>query len=160
MRLHPSSPKPPSQGMISGYPKGPLGVRWATCFGNRTIVHRQTFRLVVEGCSKIDFCHEPGRIMKCWFCDSDARGTCAACGRGLCHQHAHIHDEMTFTKTDTSPRQDRAAVNLLHQAIAGEDLEVSADGHVRNAEALSEIADPGAAIAPDGLQDERLAVSG
>lgn len=102
MRLYPSSPKPPSQGMISGYPKGPLGVRWATCFGNRTIVHRQTFRLVVEGCSKIDFCKETGRIMKCWFCDSDARGTCAACGRGLCHQHAHIHDEMTFTKTDTS----------------------------------------------------------
>jgi len=22
--------------------------------------------------------------MKCWFCDKDAKGTCAACGRGLC----------------------------------------------------------------------------
>ena len=40
--------------------------------------------------------------MKCWFCDHDARGTCAACGRGLCHQHANIHDEMTLTKSDTS----------------------------------------------------------
>jgi hypothetical protein len=40
--------------------------------------------------------------MKCWFCDHDARGTCAACGRGLCHQHANIHDELTLTKSDTS----------------------------------------------------------
>jgi hypothetical protein len=40
--------------------------------------------------------------MKCWFCDQEARGTCAACGRGLCHQHAHIHDVLTLTKTDTS----------------------------------------------------------
>jgi hypothetical protein len=40
--------------------------------------------------------------MKCWFCEQEARGTCAACGRGLCHQHAHKHDEMTLTKSDTS----------------------------------------------------------
>ena len=40
--------------------------------------------------------------MKCWFCDEDARGTCAACGRALCRQHAHIHDEMTLAKSDTS----------------------------------------------------------
>ncbi len=40
--------------------------------------------------------------MKCWFCDQEARGVCAACGRGLCHQHAHIHDEMTLAKFDTS----------------------------------------------------------
>jgi hypothetical protein len=40
--------------------------------------------------------------MKCWFCEQEARGTCAACGRGLCHQHANIHDEMTLTKSDTS----------------------------------------------------------
>ena len=40
--------------------------------------------------------------MKCWFCDIEARGTCAACGRGLCHQHANIHDEMTLAKSDTS----------------------------------------------------------
>jgi len=39
--------------------------------------------------------------MKCWFCDQEARGTCAACGRGLCRQHANIHDEMTLTKSDT-----------------------------------------------------------
>ena len=39
--------------------------------------------------------------MKCWLCDQDARGTCAACGRALCPQHAHIHDEMTLAKTDT-----------------------------------------------------------
>ena len=40
--------------------------------------------------------------VKCWFCENDARGTCAACGRALCHQHAHIHDEMTLAKSDTS----------------------------------------------------------
>ena len=40
--------------------------------------------------------------MKCWFCDDDARGTCAACGRGLCRDHANVHDEMTLTKSDTS----------------------------------------------------------
>jgi hypothetical protein len=40
--------------------------------------------------------------MKCWFCEQDARGACAACGRGVCREHANIHDEMTITKTDTS----------------------------------------------------------
>jgi hypothetical protein len=40
--------------------------------------------------------------MKCCFCDEEARGTCAAYGRGLCHQHAHFHDEFTITKSDTS----------------------------------------------------------
>jgi len=39
--------------------------------------------------------------MKCWFCDQEARGTCAACGRGLCRAHANIHDEMTLAKSDT-----------------------------------------------------------
>ena len=57
-------------------------------------------------------------------------------------------------------RQHRAAVDLLDQAIPGQHLKVPADGHIRNAEPLGEIADPGAAIVPDGLQDERLAVSG
>jgi hypothetical protein len=42
------------------------------------------------------------RSVKCWFCENIARGTCAACGRALCHQHAHIHDEMTLAKSDTS----------------------------------------------------------
>jgi hypothetical protein len=58
------------------------------------------------------------------------------------------------------PRQDRPPVHFLYQAILGEHLKVSADRHIRNAEPLSEIADACAAIAPDGLQDERLAVSG
>ena len=40
--------------------------------------------------------------MKCWFCDHEARGVCAACGRGVCYDHAHIHDAMTLAKTDTS----------------------------------------------------------
>ena len=40
--------------------------------------------------------------MLCWFCEQTSRGTCAACGRGVCHQHAHIHDEMTLAKSDTS----------------------------------------------------------
>jgi len=33
---------------------------------------------------------------------SRGKGGCAACGRGLCHQHAHIHDEMALAKSDTS----------------------------------------------------------
>jgi hypothetical protein len=40
--------------------------------------------------------------MKCWFCEEEARGVCAVCGRGLCRQHAQIHDELTFAKSDTS----------------------------------------------------------
>jgi hypothetical protein len=40
--------------------------------------------------------------MKCWFCDAEARGACAACGRGVCHEHAHVHDELTLAKSDTS----------------------------------------------------------
>lgn len=40
--------------------------------------------------------------MKCWFCDDDARGVCAVCGRALCRHHAHFHDELTLTKSDTS----------------------------------------------------------
>ena len=40
--------------------------------------------------------------MKCWFCEDEARGVCAACGRGVCYNHAHIHDEMTLAKSDTS----------------------------------------------------------
>jgi 1,4-alpha-glucan branching enzyme len=40
--------------------------------------------------------------VKCWFCEQEARGTCAACGRGLCRDHANIHDEMTLAKSDTS----------------------------------------------------------
>ena len=40
--------------------------------------------------------------MKCWFCDAEARGVCAACGRALCYDHAHKHDEMTLAKSDTS----------------------------------------------------------
>jgi hypothetical protein len=39
--------------------------------------------------------------MKCWFCDNEARGVCAACGRALCRQHTHIHDVMTLAKSDT-----------------------------------------------------------
>jgi hypothetical protein len=40
--------------------------------------------------------------MQCWFCNENAKGACAACGRGLCHTHANFHDEMTLTKSDTS----------------------------------------------------------
>jgi len=39
--------------------------------------------------------------VKCWFCEQEARGACAACGRGLCYQHAHKHDEMTLAKSDS-----------------------------------------------------------
>jgi len=35
--------------------------------------------------------------VKFWFCENEARGTCAACGRALCWQHAHVHDKMTIT---------------------------------------------------------------
>ena len=34
----------------------------------------------------LDLNLEENHDMKCWFCDNDARGTCAACGRGLCHR--------------------------------------------------------------------------
>jgi len=40
--------------------------------------------------------------MKCWKCDEEARGVCAACGRALCYHHAHVHDELTLAKSDTS----------------------------------------------------------
>lgn len=40
--------------------------------------------------------------MKCWFCENEARGVCAACGRALCYEHANIHDSMTLAKSDTS----------------------------------------------------------
>ncbi len=40
--------------------------------------------------------------MKCWFCEHEARGVCAACGRALCYEHANIHDSMTLAKSDTS----------------------------------------------------------
>lgn len=40
--------------------------------------------------------------MRCWSCDEEARGVCAACGRALCRNHANIHDEMTLAKSDTS----------------------------------------------------------
>ncbi len=40
--------------------------------------------------------------MKCWFCEKEARGHCKACGRAVCHDHAHIHDTYTITKSDTS----------------------------------------------------------
>jgi len=40
--------------------------------------------------------------MRCWFCDSEARGVCAACGRALCREHSHVHDELTIAKSDTS----------------------------------------------------------
>jgi hypothetical protein len=40
--------------------------------------------------------------MRCWSCNDEARGVCAACGRGLCRQHANSHDEMTIAKSDTS----------------------------------------------------------
>lgn len=40
--------------------------------------------------------------MKCWMCEGEARGVCAACGRGLCPSHAHVHDELTLAKSDTS----------------------------------------------------------
>ena len=40
--------------------------------------------------------------MKCWFSEKDAKGACAACGRGLCTDHADLRDEMTLSKSDTS----------------------------------------------------------
>ncbi len=40
--------------------------------------------------------------MKCWFCEEEARGVCAACGRALCYVHANIQDVMTIAKSDTS----------------------------------------------------------
>ena len=47
-------------------------------------------------------CRGKPKTYRCWFCDDEARGTCAACGRGVCRIHANIHDELTLTKSDTS----------------------------------------------------------
>jgi hypothetical protein len=41
-------------------------------------------------------------IVKCWFCENEARAACKACGRAVCRDHANIHDVFTQTKTDTS----------------------------------------------------------
>ena len=40
--------------------------------------------------------------MKCWFCGKEAVGVCAICGRAICREHAHVMDEMTIAKSDTS----------------------------------------------------------
>jgi hypothetical protein len=45
---------------------------------------------------------DEGSAMKCWFCDNDAKAACKACGRGVCRDHAHIHDVYTQAKSDTS----------------------------------------------------------
>jgi len=40
--------------------------------------------------------------MKCWFCENEANGVCGICGRGICYEHAHILDQITLAKSDTS----------------------------------------------------------
>ena len=40
--------------------------------------------------------------MKCWFCDKEARGVCAICGRAVCHEHGYKLDQITIAKSDTS----------------------------------------------------------
>jgi len=45
---------------------------------------------------------EGADYVKCWFCEQEARGVCAACGRALCRSHAHFQDEFTIAKSDTS----------------------------------------------------------
>ena len=57
-------------------------------------------------------------------------------------------------------RHHRAAVHLLDQPRPGQHLQVAADRHVRDAEALGKVAYPRAARAPDVLQDQRLPVLG
>ncbi|MFQ5454960.1 MAG: DUF2180 family protein [Nitrospirota bacterium] len=57
--------------------------------------------------------------MKCWMCEQEARGVCGACGRGLCHEHAHIHDEMTLAKSDTSTGHS-SYYNVYHSLKCGD----------------------------------------
>ena len=54
-------------------------------------------------------------------------------------------------------RQYGAAVHLLDQPGPGQHLQVAADGHVRDAEALGQVADACAARAPDVLQGSATA---
>jgi hypothetical protein len=60
--------------------------------------------LIHQSPEEVVKCEKGAKVirMKCRFCDEEAKGTCAACGRGLGHQHAHFHDEMTIAKSDTS----------------------------------------------------------
>ncbi len=80
--------------------------------------------------------------------------------RGLLRPLQHQLGFEARLMTQGRARQHRAAVHLLHEPVAGEHLKVSADRHIRDAEPLSQVTDPCAAVAPDGFQDERLAVSG
>src|SRR5260370_12360008 len=57
-------------------------------------------------------------------------------------------------------RQHGAALHLLDQPRPAEDLQVTAYGHVGDAEALGQVTDPRPARAPDVLQDQRLPVLG
>jgi len=40
--------------------------------------------------------------LKCWFCETEARGTCAFCGRWICKEHA----EEGKTKIEASDALD------------------------------------------------------
>jgi hypothetical protein len=54
------------------------------------------------------------------------------------------------------PRDQRAAVDLLHQPLPGQVRQVATDRHVGDPEALGEVAHPDAAGPPDLGQDHRL----
>ena len=53
----------------------------------------------------------------------------------------------------------RAAVDLLEQPALVEDLEVAADGHVRDAELAHEVGDADRAVLADAVEDEGLALT-
>ena len=52
-----------------------------------------------------------------------------------------------------------AAVHLLEEPLLVEDLEVAADGHVRDLELADEVRDPDRADLADAIQDQRLALA-
>ena len=90
--------------------------------------------------------------MKCWFCEETARGTCAACGRGLCYNHAHQHDEMTLAKSDTSTGYARA-ITTSYRALKCSDCRLGGrpsnreSNDSRRGEVLSAITGTGAGVA-------------
>ena len=58
------------------------------------------------------------------------------------------------------PDRGRAAVHARHQPAPGQRVDVAADGHVRDAEQLDQLGDPGGAVLGHLLEDAVLALAG
>ncbi|HNT29435.1 MAG TPA: DUF2180 family protein [bacterium] len=52
--------------------------------------------------------------MRCWHCDTEARGVCALCGRALCKDHAKEHPNILAAYDETG---DTPKVIMVDQAL-------------------------------------------